>query len=120
MRQKWDFWVDRGGTFTDVVARDPEGRLRTLKLLSENPEAYGDPAVQGIRDILGLQGGDPIPAWGPGVAGRGAAGRRAFCPRSLHGAAEPLEKSSSPYSNPPIGPITTPTGPLLSLDKPFW
>ncbi|MEA2985611.1 MAG: hypothetical protein QOD94_1865, partial [Alphaproteobacteria bacterium] len=58
----WDFWIDRGGTFTDVVARRPDGTLLAHKLLSENPEAYGDPAVQGIRDILGLQGGEPIPA----------------------------------------------------------
>ena len=59
---RWDFWIDRGGTFTDVVARRPDGTLLTHKLLSENPEAYGDAAVQGIRDILGVQGGEPIPA----------------------------------------------------------
>ncbi|MCB1508763.1 MAG: hypothetical protein KDI98_08485, partial [Hyphomicrobiaceae bacterium] len=46
---KWDFWIDRGGTFTDIVARDPKGQLHTKKLLSENPEAYRDAAVQGIR-----------------------------------------------------------------------
>src|SRR5688500_17573545 len=57
-----DFWIDRGGTFTDVVVRRPDGTLLAHKLLSENPEAYADPAVQGIRDILGLQGGEPIPA----------------------------------------------------------
>jgi 5-oxoprolinase (ATP-hydrolysing) len=58
----WDFWIDRGGTFTDVIARDPEGRLHARKLLSENPGAYADAAVQGVRDHLGLNAGDPIPA----------------------------------------------------------
>ena len=51
---KWDFWVDRGGTFTDIVARDPEGKLHAHKLLSENPEAYPDAALQGSRDLLGV------------------------------------------------------------------
>ena len=58
----WDFWIDRGGTFTDVVARRPDGTLVAHKLLSENPEAYADAAVQGIRDLLGLKPGEPIPA----------------------------------------------------------
>jgi len=58
----WQFWVDRGGTFTDVVARRPDGSLATHKLLSENPEHYRDAAVQGIRDLLGLAPGAPIPA----------------------------------------------------------
>jgi 5-oxoprolinase (ATP-hydrolysing) len=58
----WDFWIDRGGTFTDVVGRRPDGTLTAHKLLSENPEAYRDAAVQGIRDLLGLKGGEPIPA----------------------------------------------------------
>ena len=58
----WDFWIDRGGTFTDVVGRDPEGRLHTRKLLSENPGAYADAAIQGIRDLLGLPPEAPIPA----------------------------------------------------------
>jgi 5-oxoprolinase (ATP-hydrolysing) len=57
----WEFWIDRGGTFTDIVGRDPDGRLVTAKLLSENPERYPDAAVQGIRDCLGLGPGDPIP-----------------------------------------------------------
>lgn len=57
----WQFWVDRGGTFTDIVARDPEGRLSTRKLLSENPEAYRDAAVAGIRAILGLAPGEALP-----------------------------------------------------------
>ncbi|PWR23078.1 hydantoinase B/oxoprolinase family protein [Zavarzinia compransoris] len=49
----WDFWIDRGGTFTDIVARRPDGRLLAHKLLSENPEAYRDAAIQGIRDLMG-------------------------------------------------------------------
>src|SRR6187431_964167 len=59
---KWDFWIDRGGTFTDVVGRRPDGTLIAHKLLSENPEAYRDAAIQGIRDLLGLKAGDAIPA----------------------------------------------------------
>src|SRR5690606_2099687 len=61
MTGKWDFWIDRGGTFTDVIGRDPEGRLHARKLLSENPEAYRDAAIQGIRDLLGVPAGEPIP-----------------------------------------------------------
>ncbi len=57
----WDFWIDRGGTFTDVIGRRPDGSLVSHKLLSENPEAYRDAAVQGIRDLLGLSPFDPIP-----------------------------------------------------------
>ncbi|GAA0574207.1 hydantoinase B/oxoprolinase family protein [Craurococcus roseus] len=57
----WQFWVDRGGTFTDIVARDPAGRLLTAKLLSENPDRYRDAAVAGIRAVLGLAPGAPIP-----------------------------------------------------------
>jgi 5-oxoprolinase (ATP-hydrolysing) len=59
--QFWDFWIDRGGTFTDVVGRRPDGSLVAHKLLSENPEAYTDAAVQGIRDLLGLKAGEAIP-----------------------------------------------------------
>ena len=59
---RWRFWVDRGGTFTDVVACDPDGALHVRKLLSENPEAYADAAVQGIRDLLGLKSREPIPS----------------------------------------------------------
>ncbi|TPI39402.1 5-oxoprolinase [Mesorhizobium sp. B3-1-6] len=59
---KWDFWIDRGGTFTDVIGRDPQGRLHPRKLLSENPEAYADAAIQGIRDLLGLKTGAAISA----------------------------------------------------------
>ncbi|WP_169981789.1 hydantoinase B/oxoprolinase family protein [Microbispora sp. H10836] len=58
---RWQFWVDRGGTFTDVVARGPDGRLVTRKLLSENPARYPDAAVAGIRSLLGLAAGEPIP-----------------------------------------------------------
>ncbi|MCA3551387.1 MAG: 5-oxoprolinase, partial [Rhodobacter sp.] len=58
----WEFWIDRGGTFTDIVARRPDGRLETRKLLSENPERYADAAVQGIRDCLGLGPDDDLPA----------------------------------------------------------
>ncbi|MFH1804278.1 MAG: hydantoinase B/oxoprolinase family protein [Pseudomonadota bacterium] len=59
---KWQFWVDRGGTFTDIVARSPEGELITHKLLSENPERYNDAAIQGIRELLNVLDGDAIPA----------------------------------------------------------
>ena len=58
----WDFWIDRGGTFTDVIGRDPQGGLHTRKLLSENPEAYKDAAIQGIRSLLGLAAGQEVPA----------------------------------------------------------
>jgi 5-oxoprolinase (ATP-hydrolysing) len=57
----WQFWIDRGGTFTDIVARKPDGGLVTHKLLSENPERYRDAAMQGIRDILGLPIDAPLP-----------------------------------------------------------
>jgi len=57
----WQIWVDRGGTFTDIVAKRPDGRLVTHKLLSENPERYTDAAVQGIRDLLGLEPDATIP-----------------------------------------------------------
>lgn len=57
----WQFWVDRGGTFTDIVAKSPKGDLRTHKLLSENPEAYQDAAVHGIREILDLKADATVP-----------------------------------------------------------
>ncbi len=57
----WEFWIDRGGTFTDIVAKAPDGARLALKLLSENPEAYADAAVEGIRTFLDLKAGDPIP-----------------------------------------------------------
>jgi 5-oxoprolinase (ATP-hydrolysing) len=61
MSKRWQFWIDRGGTFTDVVARRPDGVLVTHKLLSENPGRYADPAVAAIRHLLGVAPGDPIP-----------------------------------------------------------
>ena len=62
MRGTWDFWIDRGGTFTDIIGRDPDGGLHPRKLLSENPEAYRDAAIQGIRELLDVAPGAPIPA----------------------------------------------------------
>ena len=57
----WQFWVDRGGTFTDVIARSPDGAVETVKLLSENPEQYSDAAIAAIRLITGIKSG-PLPA----------------------------------------------------------
>ncbi|WP_322470488.1 hydantoinase B/oxoprolinase family protein [Hydrogenophaga sp. SNF1] len=57
---RWQFWIDRGGTFTDIVAKRPDGTLTTHKLLSENPEQYRDAAVAGIRYLLGLKPGEPV------------------------------------------------------------
>ncbi len=57
---RWQFWIDRGGTFTDVVGKRPDGTLVTHKLLSENPEQYSDAAVAGIRHLLGLKSGDAV------------------------------------------------------------
>ncbi len=62
MDGRWEFWIDRGGTFTDIVARRPDGRLVARKLLSDNPDAYRDAAVAGIRQVLGLEPGQEIPA----------------------------------------------------------
>src|SRR5437016_11786377 len=59
---RWQFWIDRGGTFTDIVARRPDGSIATRKLLSENPGRYRDAALAGIRKILNLNQGQPIPA----------------------------------------------------------
>ncbi|MER7787349.1 hydantoinase B/oxoprolinase family protein [Streptomyces sp. NPDC097640] len=59
---RWEFWIDRGGTFTDVVGKRPDGRLETRKLLSHHPERYRDAAVAGIRLTLGLAPDEPIPA----------------------------------------------------------
>ncbi|HPV68327.1 MAG TPA: hydantoinase/oxoprolinase N-terminal domain-containing protein, partial [Sphingorhabdus lacus] len=56
----WRFWVDRGGTFTDVIARSPEGSITTVKLLSENPEQYRDAAIAAIRQVTGVFSG-PLP-----------------------------------------------------------
>ena len=60
--QRWEFWIDRGGTFTDVIGRAPDGGLHTAKLLSENPGRYADAAVEGVRRLLGLTADQPIPA----------------------------------------------------------
>ncbi|MEE8309182.1 MAG: hydantoinase B/oxoprolinase family protein [Hyphomicrobium sp.] len=59
---KWQFWIDRGGTFTDVVARTPEGKILARKLLSEHPSAYRDAALEGIRQFLGVPTDAPIPS----------------------------------------------------------
>jgi len=61
-KDRWQFWIDRGGTFTDVIGRRPDGGVVTLKLLSENPQRYRDAAVQGIRELLGLAADAAIPA----------------------------------------------------------
>jgi len=61
MNNGWNFWIDRGGTFTDIVGRLPDGTLVTHKLLSDNPRQYSDAAVQGIRDLLHLAPNEPIP-----------------------------------------------------------
>ena len=60
LENRWQFWIDRGGTFTDIVGKRPDGALVTHKLLSENPEQYHDAAVAGIRHLLGLAAGQPI------------------------------------------------------------
>src|SRR5882762_4990595 len=59
---RWQFWIDRGGTFTDIVARRPDGSIATHKLLSENPGRYRDAALAGIRKVLNLNEAQPIPA----------------------------------------------------------
>jgi len=59
---RWQFWIDRGGTFTDIVARRPDGTLVTHKLLSENPGRYDDAALAGIRAVLGVAAEAPLPA----------------------------------------------------------
>ncbi|MXY18948.1 MAG: 5-oxoprolinase [Synechococcus sp. SB0664_bin_36] len=61
-QNQWRFWIDRGGTFTDIVARAPDGSLKTHKLLSDNPRQSLDAPVQGIREVLNLAPGDPIPS----------------------------------------------------------
>ncbi|MFP4298724.1 MAG: hydantoinase B/oxoprolinase family protein, partial [Spirulinaceae cyanobacterium] len=59
---RWQFWIDRGGTFTDIVAKKPDGAIAVHKLLSENPEHYQDAPIQGIRDLLGLASNEAIPS----------------------------------------------------------
>src|SRR6185437_15237363 len=70
MANGWDFWIDRGGTFTDVIGRDPRGRRHPMKLLSESP-AYADAAVEAIRRLLGLGLGEAIPAGAIGAVKMG-------------------------------------------------
>ena len=60
--RKWQFWIDRGGTFTDIVSLAPEGKISTLKLLSENPEQYPDAALEGIRRVLNAATIESIPS----------------------------------------------------------
>ena len=62
MSERWQFWIDRGGTFTDIVGCAPDGTLHTHKLLSENPSHYPDAAVEGIRRLLGLAAHELITA----------------------------------------------------------
>jgi 5-oxoprolinase (ATP-hydrolysing) len=69
--RRWQFWIDRGGTFTDVVARRPDGALVTHKLLSENPGVYSDAALAGIRHLLHLAPGEPLPDGSIGVVKMG-------------------------------------------------
>src|SRR5712672_3660941 len=66
LNKHWEFWIDRGGTFTDIIGRRPDGTLVARKLLSENPEAYRYAAVAGIRDLLGIERDAAIP---PGQIG---------------------------------------------------
>ena len=61
MTGKWQFFIDRGGTFTDIVGRNPDGALHTTKLLSENPESYEDAAIAGIADLVGVPRDAPLP-----------------------------------------------------------
>jgi len=61
MAGKWEFWIDRGGTFTDIVALRPDGHLLVHKLLSENPDFYDDAPMQGIRELMGIGQHDAIP-----------------------------------------------------------
>jgi 5-oxoprolinase (ATP-hydrolysing) len=70
-RKHWDFWIDRGGTFTDIVARTPSGELVAHKLLSENPEQYNDAALQGIRDLLQIPSNAALPTYKIGTVKMG-------------------------------------------------
>ena len=60
--RQWELWIDRGGTFTDVVARDPSGAIHTHKLLSECPDQYPDATLEGIRRALGVARHEAIPS----------------------------------------------------------
>src|SRR5258706_12408862 len=68
---RWQFWIDRGGTFTDIVARRPDGSIATHKPLSENPGRYRDAALAGIRKILNVNEAQPIPAGGADAGKKG-------------------------------------------------
>ena len=59
--QHWQFYIDRGGTFTDIVGKNPDGKIMVHKLLSENPEHYQDAPIQGIRDVMGIPPDEPLP-----------------------------------------------------------
>ena len=61
LKQKWQFWIDRGGTFTDIVARKPNGLIQTHKLLSENPKQYQDAAIHGMKEMLGISAEEDLP-----------------------------------------------------------
>ena len=61
LKKGWQFWVDRGGTFTDLIAKDPGGKITSCKLLSENPNQYKDAAIEGIRNLLSLESNEDIP-----------------------------------------------------------
>ena len=80
---KWQFWIDRGGTFTDIVARAPEGQLIARKLLSDNPGRYRDAALAGIREILGLAADAPIPAARIFIGRRGSEAGTSYISRTL-------------------------------------
>src|SRR5262245_47679165 len=71
LKEPWEFWIDRGGTFTDIVGRRPDGALVAHKLLSENPEAYRDAAVAAIRHLLALGPGEPTPGGAIGAVRMG-------------------------------------------------
>ncbi|MGD1953483.1 MAG: hydantoinase B/oxoprolinase family protein [Leptolyngbyaceae cyanobacterium] len=71
LKNRWQFWIDRGGTFTDIVAQRPDGELMVHKLLSENPERYQDAPLQGIRDIVGVAPEQPLPTEQIGVVKMG-------------------------------------------------
>ena len=60
-KEQWQFYIDRGGTFTDIVAKTPHNEIILAKLLSENPEQYQDAPIQGIRDLMGIPQNQPIP-----------------------------------------------------------
>ena len=85
----WDFWIDRAGTFTDVIGRDPNGTLHARKVLSENPQAYRNAAVHGRRTSRGRS----LPAWLLGCLRSARGGRwqidglhlQRHCSRSLEG-----------------------------------